>query len=125
MARIAAAPPSEERRQQIVEAALRVFADKGYAGATIKDIAAEAGVTSGLLYHYFEDKHALLRVIFAERGPLTGVLLGLQPAGDDADNGDVRAALTRVLATLLARLAGDDGLPAFRLLLGEAMHDPE
>ena len=52
----------EKKRQQIMEAALIVFAEKGYEKATNKDIAEAAGVGSpGLIYHYFEDKGDLLR----------------------------------------------------------------
>jgi AcrR family transcriptional regulator len=45
---------------RIVEAAARVVASHGVHGATIRAIAAEAGVSTGYLTHYFEDKHALM-----------------------------------------------------------------
>jgi AcrR family transcriptional regulator len=45
---------------RIVEAAARVVATRGVHGATIRAIAAEAGVSTGYLTHYFEDKHALM-----------------------------------------------------------------
>ena len=57
----------EERREQILDAALRVFAEKGFAGASIRDIAKEVGVTEGLLYHYFESKEQLLNACWRER----------------------------------------------------------
>ena len=50
----------ETRRDEILEAATRVFADKGFAGAKIAEIAAEAGLSHGLVYHYFKSKDALL-----------------------------------------------------------------
>jgi AcrR family transcriptional regulator len=59
----------EDRREQIMESALRVFAKKGYAHSSNKDIAREAGITPGLIYHYFESKAALLKAIFEERSP--------------------------------------------------------
>jgi AcrR family transcriptional regulator len=46
--------PPAERRQHLVEAALGVFAARGYAGTELGDIAAEAGVGRPLLYHYFK-----------------------------------------------------------------------
>ncbi len=61
---------AEDRREQILDAALRVFAKKGFAKATNKDIAHEAGITTGLIYHYFESKEGLLKAIFDERSPL-------------------------------------------------------
>jgi len=50
----------EARRDEILEAAKRVFAEKGFAGAKISEIAAEAGLSYGLVYHYFESKEAIL-----------------------------------------------------------------
>jgi len=60
----------EDRREQIIEAAMRVFAQKGFVRATNKDIAREAGITPGLIYHYFESKEALLEAIIEARSPL-------------------------------------------------------
>ena len=51
---------AEERRAQLVDTALRLFAEKGFERTTIKDLAEAAGVAQGLFYHYFESKEALL-----------------------------------------------------------------
>ncbi len=48
-----------ERRAAIVQAALNVFALKGYHNANVSDVAKEAGVSQGTIYHYFPDKEAL------------------------------------------------------------------
>jgi AcrR family transcriptional regulator len=56
----------EERRRQILDAAVRVFARTGYHGSRVGDIAEEAGVAHGLLYHYFTSKEAVLQTIFRE-----------------------------------------------------------
>ncbi len=50
----------EERRQEILAAARRVFIDKGYAAATVNDIASEAGVAAGSIYRYFPGKSDLI-----------------------------------------------------------------
>ena len=50
----------EARRDEILNAAMRVFADKGFAGTKISEVAAEAGLSHGLVYHYFESKEAIL-----------------------------------------------------------------
>jgi AcrR family transcriptional regulator len=52
-------------REKILASALRVFAEYGYAGASIRRIAQEAGVALGLLYSHFEGKRELLRALFA------------------------------------------------------------
>lgn len=54
------------KRKQILDAAIRVFADHGYHGARVSDIAEHAGVAHGLLYHYFASKDDVLRTIFTE-----------------------------------------------------------
>ena|SRR5690242_9145306 len=48
--------PGVDRRQQILEAALSVFADRGFEAATNKEITERAGVNQGLIYFYFESK---------------------------------------------------------------------
>jgi AcrR family transcriptional regulator len=50
----------QERRQQILTAAARVFADKGFDRATVRDIARAAWVAEGSIYNYFRDKRELL-----------------------------------------------------------------
>jgi AcrR family transcriptional regulator len=58
---------AEERREQILDAALRVFSQKGFGGASIRDIAREVGITEGLIYHYFESKEQLMQACWKER----------------------------------------------------------
>ncbi len=60
----------EDRREQIIDAAMRVFAQKGYSNTTNKDIAREAGITTGLIYYYFESKEALLKAMLEAHSPL-------------------------------------------------------
>lgn len=50
-----------ERRTQILEVALKLFAEKGVEGTTIKQIAERADISAGLLYHYFKGKSDLLK----------------------------------------------------------------
>ena len=52
------------RRNQILDAATKVFAEKGYHPTTIKDIATEAGIADGTIYNYFKNKTALMLGIF-------------------------------------------------------------
>ncbi len=56
----------EDKRRVILDAAVRVFAHKGYHTSRVGDIAEEAGVAHGLLYHYFRSKEELLETIFRE-----------------------------------------------------------
>ncbi len=56
-----------EKRKAILDAAVKVFARKGYYGCRVSDIAEEAGVAYGLVYHYFKSKELVLNSIFQER----------------------------------------------------------
>lgn len=61
------AAPEPEKRRAILHAAVRVFAEKGYHGCRIADVARAAGVAYGLVYHYFRNKDELLESVFAEQ----------------------------------------------------------
>jgi TetR/AcrR family transcriptional regulator, fatty acid metabolism regulator protein len=71
-----------EKRKLILDAAIRVFADHGYHGSRVADIAEDAGVAHGLLYHYFSSKEEVLHTIFAENW---GQLIGRFRAVEDSD----------------------------------------
>jgi len=59
---------AERRREQLIDAAMSVFGSKGVEAASTREVAAAAGVTPGLLYHYFESKEALAVAVVTERG---------------------------------------------------------
>ena len=61
-----AEPREAERRRTILRAAIDVFAAKGYHGCRIADVAQQAGVAYGLVYHYFSSKEAVLEEVFRE-----------------------------------------------------------
>jgi AcrR family transcriptional regulator len=66
---MAQAPPVDKRRQ-ILDAAIRVFARQGFHSCRVSDIADEAGVAYGLVYHYFKSKDEVLNELFTERWSL-------------------------------------------------------
>ncbi|HUG65269.1 MAG TPA: TetR/AcrR family transcriptional regulator [Gaiellaceae bacterium] len=75
-----------EKRKQILDAAIRVFADHGYHRARVSDIAERAGVAHGLLYHYFASKDDVLRTIFTENwGALIARFRAVEAADEPAD----------------------------------------
>ena len=69
------APPIDKRRQ-ILDAAVRVFARQGFHSTRVSDIADEAGVAYGLVYHYFKSKDEVLNELFSERWSLLLAAIG-------------------------------------------------
>ncbi|MDC4224197.1 MAG: TetR/AcrR family transcriptional regulator [Candidatus Manganitrophus sp.] len=57
---------AERRRKELLEVSLRLFSANGYDATSIRDIAKEAGITEGLIYHYFQGKKDLLKAIVQE-----------------------------------------------------------
>ncbi len=113
---------SEERREQILDGALKVFATKGFVHATNKDVAAAAGINSpGLIYHYFVDKADLLRAAIERHGPPMQLLAH----SEQFMQLPVEEALTQFGLGYL-RLADDPKVGAsIRVLFAEAFHNPE
>ncbi len=112
----------EQRRQQIINGALEVFARKGFEKATNKEIAEAAGIGSaGLIYHYFADKGDLLRQVIEHRAPLFQLIahpeamMVLPP----------REALTLFAQRFLKIVENRVALSALKLMLGEAARNPE
>ena len=62
---------AEQRRAQLLETALDLFAEKGVENTTIKEIANSIGVAQGLVYHYFDSKDDLLMAVIERYGPFT------------------------------------------------------
>ena len=123
MARIAAGPTGGERREQIIDAAMAVFSERGYAEATNKDIARLAGVTPPLIYHYFRTKRDLFHAILIERSPMGNCTDLL--AADGIAAVPPRLLLTRFGLDLLARLESTNNSPTFQMMATESMRDDE
>jgi TetR/AcrR family fatty acid metabolism transcriptional regulator len=63
----AAAKTAPDKRRMILDAAVRVFARQGFHHCRVSDVADEAGVAYGLVYHYFNSKEEILNTLFLER----------------------------------------------------------
>lgn len=81
-----------DKRRQILDAAVRVFARQGFHATRVSDIADEAGVAYGLVYHYFRSKEEVLNELFAERWSL--LLAAIEEA--DKAGGPHRDRLAKV-----------------------------
>ena len=73
---MASTRPAVDRRRLILDAAVRVFARQGFHTCRVSDIADEAGVAYGLVYHYFQSKDEVLDTLFLERWELLLAAIG-------------------------------------------------
>jgi TetR/AcrR family fatty acid metabolism transcriptional regulator len=95
-----------DRRRQILDAAVRVFARQGFHTCRVSDIADEAGVAYGLVYHYFQSKEQVLDTLFLERWDI------LLEAIETVDNrrGAPRDKLTAVAGFIIDSYRADPDL---------------
>lgn len=111
-------PPAADRRNQILEAALKVFAAKGFKGATNQDIADEADISPGLIYRYFKNKEDLLFALIENR---------VEPGGVPVPIEQMQAFPPEHVLPMLAhyglsRLDNQDTANLFKLFMGEAAY---
>jgi TetR/AcrR family fatty acid metabolism transcriptional regulator len=108
----------EEKRRLLLDAAVRVFARKGYHASRVGDIAEEAGVAYGLLYHYFGSKEDVLLTVFRETwSALIETIKSVEKAGDPP-----REQLRKVAEILLRSWQRDPDL--VRVLVLEVTRSP-
>jgi AcrR family transcriptional regulator len=110
--------PRIQREAQLLDAATRVFASKGYRAATTREIAAEAGVSEGTIYNYFESKYDLL-IAMSKRLALES----LEQLDHLPPQEDVRAYVTALVRDRFALLTKNMDL--IRALMPEVLVDDE
>jgi AcrR family transcriptional regulator len=97
-----------ESREAILNSALHLFAERGYAATTIREIARDAAVSLGLLYNYFDGKEALLHAIFARS------MVDVQASIDAAAGGATAHERIERLIAAAFRIVAEE-LPFWRL----------
>jgi AcrR family transcriptional regulator len=112
----------EARPQEILDAALAVFAEKGFAAARMDDVARRAGVTKGTIYLYFASKEELFKslVRVAIGGRLEQVA-----AFANAYQGSARELLVSVLRTIGTMMRTSDRIVLPKIILAESGNFPE
>ena len=107
-----------DKRSRILEAAVRVFARQGFDGTRMADVAREAGVAYGLVYHYFGSKDAVLQAVFREAwGRLLAAVAVAEETGTSAAD-----QLTLVVRIVLRVWRDEPDL--VRLLVREVTRNP-
>ena len=111
----------DARPGEIVDAALEVFVEKGYAAARLEDVARRAGVTKGTIYLYFENKGALFKAVVRQ----TIIPNIVRAEREAATFGGSAAELLRDMITRWWRVMGETKLSAIpKLVLSEAVNFP-
>ena len=110
---------ARERRGQLLETALSLFAEKGVEGTSMRDLAAATGVSQGTIYHYFADKDALLVAVVDAHSFLPHLRLLLTRA-DSRHTVDVLRDLVLSFAALL-----EEHARIVQVLVGEARIRPK
>ena len=112
---------SQETRERILDAALRVFAERGYDGASVTQICDQAGVSKGALYHHYPTKQAVFLALLEHW--LTSVDDGLEVLREGQP--DI-AELLLQMADFSHQVfdAADGRLPMFLEFWSQASHDP-
>ena len=109
---------ADDKRRRILEAAVRVFAERGYETSRVADVAREAGVAYGLVYHYFGSKEAVLDAVFREAwGRLLAALA-------QAEETAARAPDQLALAVKIVLRTWRDDPDLVRLLVREVIRSP-
>jgi AcrR family transcriptional regulator len=112
----------DARPREIIDAALDVFAEKGFAGARLDDVAARAGLSKAAIYLYFEDKIALLDAVIQDAA---GGAIESVAALSANDRSPVSPLLAQLLATG-ARTVLHTRLPlVVKLVISESRAHPE
>lgn len=113
---------AEARPDEVLDAALALFATQGYAHTTVDQIARRAGLSKGAVYLYFPSKRALLEGLVRRAvGPVAGFAQGL----GSGFQGDPRPLLERFLRLVARQLAEAHTLAVPKLVIREAMAAPE
>ena len=110
------------RPTEILDAALKVFAEKGYAGARMEDIAARAGVTKGTIYLYFENKEAVFKTLVRES---IGTTLSEVTANVREYQGSAKDLLRFALTAMAHLLTTSDRVVLPKIIIGESGNFPE
>ena len=95
---------AERTRRDVLDAAREIFTARGFADASMEEIAERAGVTRGPLYHYFDDKQDLFQAVYAEveRYLAEKVLLGIRSrVGPGASAGPPVVTTVATIAVLM------------------------
>jgi AcrR family transcriptional regulator len=113
---------AEARPDEVLDAALDLFIEKGFAATRVEDIAARAGLSKGAVYLYFPSKEAVLEGI-VKRAVVPIASSAVEMAGNYA--GDPRTIITMVMKTVATRLTEPRTIAIPKLMMREMINFPD
>jgi AcrR family transcriptional regulator len=105
-----------DTKEELLQAALTLFAAKGYEGTSVRDIARSVGLSESVLYAHFDGKRAIFDAVFARLGPLSAIQVL-----EDLDSAD--ADPPAFIRSLVARVMAEWSSPPARQLISLMSHD--
>jgi AcrR family transcriptional regulator len=122
----AASPPRQRRKearpQELLDAALELFAEKGFAATRSEEVAARAGVAKGTLYLYYPSKEELLKAVISQQLS-SEIAAGAEQA--EQFDGPIAELLREVLSAWWQRVFDSPGSAVFKLVITEVRNFPE
>ena len=112
----------DSRPSELLDAALEIFVERGYAAARLEDVAAKAGVSKGTLYLYYDNKEELFKAVV--RRSIAPLIAETREMIERSDK-DSEALLAQFLQTWWARYGGTRLAGITKLVIGEAGNFPE
>jgi AcrR family transcriptional regulator len=112
----------DARPQEILDAALQVFAEKGFAAARLEEIAARAGVAKGTIYLYFDSKEAVFTALVKDH---LGSRLSAFSGAAEGYHGPAAPLLADVLRKIGAFIRSSDDVVLPKIVIAEAGNFPE
>jgi AcrR family transcriptional regulator len=112
---------AEDRRKQLIEAAMKLFSERGFEGASTREIAEEAGINEALIFRHFSSKEELFWAVIADKLEAIGRWRQFKDQLTSTD--EPRQVLIRAAKNLLERTADDRALT--RLLFFSALRTGE
>ena len=112
-----------EKEQKILEAAIDVFSERGFSGATTSEIAKRAGIAEGTIFRYFKTKKDILRGILIQMLNLAGepiIIEGVRKILLNAENKDLREVLKAFICDRLEVL--ESVFPMIKVIITEALY---
>ena len=115
----------DNKKEEIMREALRLFSEKGFAAVSMRDLAEAAGIRASTIYYYYESKQALFQDMIGQADALTaGYRAGFLRALDRTEKVEREPFIQAGIRLITGYLHNEKIAPLIRMLESERFHDP-